>query len=157
MGANGSYSKFLNRVPSERRSHTDSHHHIDGHKILLQSKSQGQTKNIMFSNSENPIYLIGKRNSQGEITVESLNIYEGHKLVSEINLKYDSQGNVKPYNPDPKHQESGSHAHTWIDGDKPGYRQRKVGNNGRSEHLPIPDKYIPLIEKIVKFNKQRNK
>ena len=34
---------------------------------------------------------------------------------------------------------------------------RKSVPKGESSHLPIPDEFKPLVEKIVQFNKQKNK
>ena len=58
MGGNSSYSEDLRKVPLDKRSHTDTNMRIGGHKILLQVKNMKQNKNILYSNSDNPIYLI---------------------------------------------------------------------------------------------------
>ena len=134
MGANGSYDKSLGGVPQGKRTHFETGHTIMGHKVLLQEGNRPQTKNIMNSNSESPTYLMAKLNEDGSLTVLNINQNKDHKINIEINLKFDSHGNVRPYNG----KESNSHAHEWYEG-KDGNMHRKPmqGNN----HLPIPSTY----------------
>lgn len=89
MGANGSYDKESGGVPAERRTHIETGHTILGHKVLLQDGVTDQTKNIMNSNSESPIYLMAKRNPDGSLTVLNINDFSRHKIGLEINLKFD--------------------------------------------------------------------
>lgn len=147
MGSNGSYCKSIGGVPQNNRSHTDTGMRIQGHKVLLQTGGRGQAKNILYSNSESPIYIIGKQLQDGSVEVHSLNIFDGHKIGIEVNLKYDKKGNLKPYNG----TDSGSHCHYWEEKSEGSMGRKFSGNN----HEPIQQKYMSLINDIVSFNKQK--
>ena len=149
MGANGSYDKTLGGVPLGKRTHIETGHTILGHKVLLQDGTYDQTKNILNSNSESPIYLIAKQYEDGSLAVLNINQNKDHEIDIEINLKFDSNGKIRPYNG----KESSSHAHQWEEG-KDGIMHRKptTGNS----HLPIPKGYGNLLKAIEKFNKQKN-
>lgn len=149
MGANGSYDKESGGVPAERRTHIETGHTILGHKVLLQDGVTDQTKNIMNSNSESPIYLMAKRNPDGSLTVLNINDFSRHKIGLEINLKFDQNGNVKPYNG----KEANSHSHEWYQAENGDMHRKPTEGNS---HLPIPSGYNQLISEIQKFNKQRN-
>lgn len=149
MGANGSYDKKTGGVPAGRRTHIETGHKILGHKVLLQEGVSDQTKNIMNSNSESPIYLMAKKNPDGSLTVLNINDFSGHKIGLEINLKYDQNGNVKPFNG----KEANSHSHEWHQVDNGDMHRKPTEGNS---HLPIPDRYSELISEIQKFNKQKN-
>ena len=152
MGANGSYDKKLGGVPKDKRTHTETGYTIMGHKVLLQTGKESQTKNIMNSNTDNSIYLMAKLNEDGTLAIWDININKGNKIKTDINLKFDSHGNLIPYNG----KESASHSHKWIE--KPnGDMARKPSSNGENTHLPISDEFKPLLDAIVKFNKQKNK
>lgn len=152
MGANGSYDKNLGCVPEDKRTHTETGYKIDGHNVLVQTGTEDQTKNILNSNSENSVYLIAKMNEDDTLTILHVNINKGHKIKMDINLKFDSHGNLIPFNG----EESGTHSHNWIE--RPdGKMGRKPASNGENLHLPIPDEFKPLVKKIVQFNKQGNK
>lgn len=152
MGANGSYDKNFGGVPENKRTHTDTGYRILGHKVLLQTGKEKQTSNILNSNSEDSTYLIAKLNEDGTLTIHDINSNEGHKIKMDINLKFDSHGNLIPYNG----KESASHSHKWIE--KPnGDMARKPASNGENTHLPISDEFKPLLDAIVKFNNQKNK
>ena len=70
----------------------------------------------------------------------------------DINLKFDTHGNLIAYNG----KDSGSHSHKWIE--RPdGKMSRKPAVDGENLHLPIPDEFKPLLNAIVQFNKQGNK
>lgn len=150
MGANGSFDKSMGGVPDAKRTHTETGHTILGHKVLLQSDNQTQTKNIMNSNSGDPIYLIAKKNPDGSLQIQNINDFGDHKIGYEINLKFDSSGNVKPYNG----KEGNSHAHEWIQAPNGDMHRKDVEGNG---HRPIPSSYTNLIKKIEKFNKEKHK
>ena len=152
MGANGSYDKNLGGVPKDKRTHTETGYTIDGHKVLLQTGKENQTKNIMNSNSDNSIYLMAKQNEDGTLTILNINANKGHKIGTEINLIFDSHGNLVPFNG----KKSGSHSHQWEE-QSDGNMGRKPVPKGESSHLPIPDEFKPLVEKIVQFNKQKHK
>jgi hypothetical protein len=152
MGANGSYDKKLGGVPDDKRTHTETGYTIMGHKVLLQTGKESQTKNIMNSNTDNSIYLMAKLNEDGTLTIWDININKGNKIKTDINLKFDSHGNLIPYNG----KESASHSHKWIEKSN-GDMARKPSSNGENTHLPISDEYKPLLDAIIKFNKQKNK
>ena len=147
MGANGSYDPEIDGVPEDKRTHIDTGFRILGHKVLLQEGATDQTKNIMNSNSEDPIYLIAKQYEDGSIAVLYVNDFTNHKLGYELNLKVDINGNLKPYNG----TEQSSHAHKWHEGDDGKMHRIPVSDNG---HLPIPKKYDKLLAEIEKFNKE---
>ena len=152
MGANGSYDKNLGGVPKDKRTHTETGYTIDGHKVLVQTGNEDQTKNIMNSNSKDSIYLMAKLNEDGTLSILNVNANKGHKIGTEINLVFDSHGNIVPYNG----KKSGSHSHQWEE-KSDGNMGRKPVSNGENSHLPIPDEFKPLVDKIVQFNKQKNK
>ena len=152
MGGNGSYDKNLGGVPKGKRTHTETGYTILGHNVLLQTGKEKQTSNILNSNSEDSTYLIAKLNEDGTLTVHDINTNEGHKIKTDINLKFDSHGNLSPFNG----KESASHSHKWIE-KSDGNMARKPSSNGENTHLPIPDEFKPLLKAIEKFNKQHNK
>lgn len=152
MGANGSYDKNLGGVPDGKRTHLETGYNILGYKVLLQKGTEDQTTNILNSNSPDSTYLMAKLNEDNSLTVLNININEAHKIKMDINLKFDSHGNLIPFNG----KESASHSHKWIE--RPdGKMARKPASNGENTHLPIPDEYTPLSDAIVKFNKQKHK
>ena len=152
MGANGSYDKKLGGVPKDKRTHTETGYTIMGHNVLLQTGKEKQTSNILNSNSPDSIYLMAKLNEDGTLTIWDINVNKGHKIKTDINLKFDSHGNLIPYNG----KESASHSHKWIE-HPDGNMGRKPASKGENTHLPISDEYKPLLDAIVKFNKQKNK
>ena len=152
MGANGSYDKNLGGVPEEKRTHTDTGYRVLGHKVLLQEGNEAQTSNILNSNSPDSTYLIAKKNEEDTLTILNVNFNDGHKIKMDINLKFDSHGNLIPYSG----KESGSHSHKWIERPN-GDMARKPASIGENTHLPISDEFKPLLNAIVKFNKKKNK
>ena len=114
--------------------------------------TEDQTTNILNSNSPDSTYLMAKLNEDNTLTVLNININEGHKIKIDINLKFDSHGNLIPFNG----KESASHSHKWIE--RPdGKMARRPASNGENTHLPIPYEYKPLSDAIVKFNIQKHK
>ncbi len=152
MGANGSYDKKLGGVPDNKRTHTDTGYTVLGFKVLLQTGKEKQTSNILNSNSKDATYLIAKLNEDYTLTIHDINAYEGYKIKTDINLKFDSHGNLILYNG----KENGSHSHKWIEMPN-GDMARKPSSNGENTHLPISDEFKPLLDAIVKFNKKNNK
>lgn len=152
MGGNGSLDKKLGGVPKKKRTHTETGYTIMGHKVLLQTGKEKQTSNILNSNSPDSTYLIAKLNEDKTLTVWDININTSHKIGTEINLKFDSNGNLIPFNG----KSDASHSHKWIE-HSDGEMGRKPASKGENTHLPIPDEYKPLLDAIVKFNKQNNK
>lgn len=147
MGGNGSYSKDFRGIPNVKRTHTDTNTRVDGHKVLLQKGNAKQSKNILNSNSESPIYLIAKV-KDGVIEVQSINVFKKHEISLEINLEYDAKGNVIPFSEGNKR---GSHAHLWD--------RDEMGNFNRKEHdrkntFSIPPEYNKLIDDIVTYNRK---
>ncbi|MBQ6205104.1 MAG: hypothetical protein IJK46_13565 [Prevotella sp.] len=152
MGANGSYDKNFGGVPKDKRTHTETGYTVLGHKVLLQTGTEDQTSNILNSNSPDSTYLMAKLNEDDTLTILNINVNKGHKIGMDINLKFDSHGNLIPYNG----KESASHSHKWIE--KPnGNMARKPAINGENTHLPISDEFKPLLNAIVDFNKKKNK
>ena len=94
MGGNGAYIASEGGVPMRNRTHNDTEYRIDGHKVLVQAGNPKQKKTPMNSNSENPIYLCGKTDKEGKVTITTIGIYEKHKLVMTIDIEYDKNGNV---------------------------------------------------------------
>lgn len=150
MGGNSSYSKEWGRVPSGKLTHTDTHHCIDGHKIVLSTLNPMQNKNILNSNSSNATYIIAKKQKDGTIEINSINVFKKHEIDYEINLKFDSQGNILPFN-----NGKGSHAHLWYKDSKSGELKRE--SHDKKNSFPIEEKYKSLISKIEFFNKQKHK
>lgn len=149
MGANGSYDRNKGGVPDESRTHIETGYTILGHKVLLQEDNPTQTKNIMNSNSKNPIYLMAKKNLDGSLQILNINDFSNNRIAYEVNLKYDSGGKIKPYNG----KESNSHSHIWFQSFDGNMHRKDVEGNG---HLSIPSKYTALIMSIEKFNKAKH-
>ena len=115
---------------------------------MVLQENPSHDKIIMNSNSESPLYLFASINKgTGKLTVSGIGVYKKHKLTESIDLKFDSQGNVLPFN----QTDDGSHAHKWIEVE-PGIIGRK--KHDKNNHLPIKKKYKGLINKIVEFNKK---
>lgn len=152
MGGNGSYDKNLGGVPKGKRTHTETGYTVLGHKVLLQEGTEDQTSNILNSNSPDVTYLMAKLNEDGTLTILNVDINKDHKIKTDLNLKFDSHGNIIPFNG----KESASHSHEWIELPN-GDMTRKPSKNGENTHLPISDEFKPLLDAIVKFNKQKNK
>ena len=150
MGGNGSYNKSVGGVPTAKRTHTDTGYRIDGHKVLLQTSNNAQTKTPMNSNSEAPIYLIGSRKKNtDEINVSTIAIYKKHKISKTIDLIFDNEGKVIKYK-----DGKGSHAHDWQTDDK-GYLGRKTHDHKNT--LPIDNGFEKLISHIEIFNNKNKK
>lgn len=148
MGGNGSYDKVLGGVVEGKRTHYDTGYRIDGHKVVIFKENTSHDKFIMNSNSEHPIYLIASADEKtNEIIVSGIAIYNKHQLTESIDLKFDNDGNLIPFDS----SEKGSHAHNWTE-NSPGVLGRK--RHDESNHLPIDNKYQHLIDKIVDFNKR---
>ena len=148
MGGNGSYSKQLGGVPQKSRTHTDTEFRIDGHKVIVLTGNPSHDKIIMNSNSESPIYLFASVDKNTHrLTISGIGIYDKHILSKSIDLKFDSEGNIKPYS----ESENGSHAHLWYE-KSPGVYGRK--SHDKSNYFPIGREYRSLINKIEEFNKK---
>ena len=96
-------------------------------------------------------YIMAKMYEDGSLAILNVNINKDHKIKMDINLKFDSQGNLIPYNG----KESGSHAHEWHER-ADGKMARKPVSKEENSHLPIPSEYSSLINHIVEFNKKKN-
>ena len=152
MGGNGSYNKKLGRVPKKKRTHIETGYTVMGHKVLLQKGIEDQTKNILNANSPDSTYLMAKLNEDKTLTIFNINVNKDHKIGTEINLVFDTHGNLVSYNG----KKSGSHSHQWVE--KPdGNMGRKPVSKGENPHQPIPDEFTNLVNAIVKFNKKKNK
>lgn len=150
MGANGSYSKLIGGVPENNRTHIDTKLRVQGHKVLLQKQNIKQSKNVMYSNSDSPIYLIAKRNADGTLTILSVNVFDGHRLSKEIDIKMDSNGHLIPYNG----RENGTHCHSWVE-NKEGEMSRQTTNG--NPHKKVQPEFNKLLDDIVKFNNKHIK
>lgn len=149
MGGNSSYNKTLGRVKGSKRTHQEFYHRIDGHKIILQNKNKAQVKLPVNSNSESPIYLGARVRKDGSVEIATMGIYENHKCVAQIDLKFDKNGNLIPYS---GNGEKSSHLHYFSENPETGIVSRISGQ--KSNHHPIDSRYESLIGKIVEFNKQ---
>ncbi len=150
MGGNGSYSSSLRGVPEASRTHNEATSRIDGHKILVQKQTETQIKIPMNANSDNPTYLCAKTTKDGSVQIKSIAVYKNHKATKVIDLEFDKNGDYIPYSASSK----SSHSHNW--------EEKEDGNVGRERHdgsnrHPIPGEYKPLIDKIVKYNKEKHK
>lgn len=150
MGGNSSYSEDWGGVPEVKRTHDETGYCVERHKVLVAKGNPKQKKNILNSNSENATYIIAKRGKDGTIMAESINVYKGHELCYEINLVFDSKGNIVPFNGG-----KGSHAHHWYKNSSDGNLKRQRHDKGNS--FPIDSSYNSLIADIVRFNKKHNK
>lgn len=150
MGGNNSYNKSLRGVPKVDRTHNDTGQRVAGHKVLVQKKSPFQVQVPMNSNSDSPIYLCARniKGKDGKFEIASIGIYENHKIVGQIDLVLDKNGNVKPYTSDGK----GTHYHIFKESDG-----GRIGRNSgeKANHLPIPSKYQSLLDKVIEYNKNQ--
>lgn len=149
MGGNGAYIPSERGVPMSKRTHRDTNYRIDGHKVLVQAQNPIQAKIPMNSNSENPIYLCGKIGENGKIIITTIGIYEKHRLVMTIDIKFDKNGDIIPY---AERGKGTTHAHLWPE-------DKYSGNVGRRSHdykniLPYGREYNDLLEKVSEFNKK---
>lgn len=151
MGGNHSYNKALGRVKGSKRTHQEYHDRIGGHKILLLNANKEHSKLPMNSNSESPIYLGGQMTGKGDdkIQVTTIGIYEKHKCVGQIDLKFDKDGNFIPYS---KTNKDSSHFHEFSENPETGKIGRK--SHDKTNTHPINSKYDSLIQKIVDYNKK---
>jgi hypothetical protein len=106
----------------------------------------------MNSNSDNSVYLIAKQNEVGTLTILNINANNGHKIGTEVNLVFDAHGNIVPFNG----KKSGSHSHQWEERPN-GDIGRKPVTKGQNFHLPIPDVFKPLVNRIVNLINRRIK
>lgn len=150
MGGNSSYSKEWGGVPTGQRTHTDSNYRIEGHKVVYFKDNCRQKKNILNSNSTDAIYLIAQKHSDATIEINSVNVFKGHHLSYEINLVFDSNGNIMPFN-----DGKGSHAHIWQKDPADGILKRK--SHDKNNSFAIDPRFYPMISKIELFNRQKNK
>ena len=153
MGGNSTYNKTLGVIPLMSRTHFENGNRIDGHKIIVQKQSPHQVKVPMNSNSDSPIYLCASvpkdHFDKIRFEIKSIGIYERHRCVAQIDLKFDKNGNFIPYSNTEK--SSQYHKFSYIKGDGTIGRKSHDNNN----HHPIPTKYHSLIEKIEKYNKEQ--
>lgn len=151
MGGNNSYSEGWGGVPEASRAHTYSGHKVGGYKVVFANGNAEQRKNILNSNSANAVYLISTKEKDGTLKIHSVNVFDGHNLAYEINLEFDKQGNLIPFDGKSK----GSHAHYWQKNPETGKLGRK--SHDKKNTFAISGKYSELIEKIVEFNKKNKK
>ena len=152
MGGNNSYNKSLGGIHESNRTHKDTGQRVDGHKVLVQKKSPYQAKVPMNSNSDSPIYLCARniKGKEGKYEIGYIGIYKNHKIVGQIDLVIDKNGNVKPYTSDGK----GTHYHKFKESEG-GTMGRK--SRAKDNHLPIPKQYQSLLNKVIEYNKRQRK
>lgn len=149
MGGNHAYSQEMKKLI--KSDFFDTAYRLGGHKVLVQKESPNRSKIPMNSKSESPIYLCGKLSDAngGVLSVERIAIYENHKLVRTIDLEFGSNGDYIPFKENGKKV---SHAHDWFEKDD-GSIWRNA--HDKSNVYPVDDKFLPLIEQIVQFNKSK--
>lgn len=152
MGGNNTYKKELGCVPEHLRTHNELPNRIEGHKILLQKVNDSRAKIPMNSNSESPIYLGAHRKEDGTIEITTFGIYEKHKCVGQVDLKFDNNGDLISY---ANNGEDSSHFHVFSENSANGTVGRISGQ--KDNHHPIHSKYDSLIKKIVEYNKAKHK
>ena len=106
----------------------------------------------MNSNSDSPIYLCARK-LKGEderYEIASIGIYKNHKIIGQIDLAPDKNGNVKPYSPDGK----GMHYHKFSENSNASMGRKSGDPNN---HHPIPPQYQSLVEKVIEYNKKQRK
>lgn len=152
MGGNYSYNKEIGGVPDNKRTHDELDTRIEGHKILLQKGCDNRVKIPMNSDSESPIYLGAHLKEDTTIEITTFGIYENHKCIGQVDLKFDDKGDLIPF---ANNGERSSHFHIFTEDPSTGLISRKPGQ--KNNHLPIDPKYDSLIQKIVEYNKAKHK
>lgn len=152
MGANHSYNKELGGVPDNRRTHNEQSYRVDGHKVLLQKSNETRANIPMNSNSESPIYLGAHKREDETLEITTFGIYEKHKCIGQVDLKFDKDGNFIPF---ANNGEKSSHFHIFSENPSTGMVSRISGD--KANHHPIDNKYDSLIQKICEFNKAHHK
>lgn len=153
MGGNDTHNPSIGGIAEVDRTHNDTHLRIDGHKILVQKIQPKQVQVPMNSNSESPIYLCARKlkSKPGEpdrYEIASIGIYKNHKIVGQIDLSPDKDGNVKPYSA----TEKSMHYHNFSEIPSTG-QGRKSGQ--KDNHHPIPDQFKKMVDKVINFNKKQ--
>ena len=158
MGGNGAYDEKWGGIPDVKRKYDEMSKKIDGHKIVVELHNPQHKSAPENSNSESPIYLCARVNKKtNEVQIHTIAFYSNHKLVKTIDLDFDTEGNLKPFeqNMGKKGRQiiKGTHRHKWdiSDNGVVGRKSHKANNT-----FPI-DTNSPLLKKIVEFNKQHNK
>lgn len=151
MGGNNSYSKGWGGVPEVYRTHKDTGYRINGHKVVFFTDNPRQRKNILNSNSEDATYLIATKEKDNTLKVQSVNVIEGHHLAYEINIEFDKQGDLIPFDGKSK----GTHAHHWQKDPETGRLKRK--SHDKKNTFAVSKEYTDLVENIATFNKEKKK
>lgn len=149
MGGNYSYNKTLRWVRGFKRTHHEYHDRLDGHKILLLNKNPKQVKVPVNANSESPLYLCAKQTGKDSVMITLVGIYENHKCIGQIDLKFDKDGNFIPFSSSNKNS---SHFHEFHENTKTGQVGRK--SHDKKNTCPIAHKYDTLIKHIEDYNKK---
>lgn len=105
----------------------------------------------MNSNSQSPIYLCARRDSEGYVTIVSIGLYQKHLCYGQIDLKFDKDMNYIPYSEDP--HSSHFHRFNYDEGSNKVNRTPHDKNNV----FPIGEEYTELIQRIVEFNKAKKR
>ena len=96
----------------------------------------------------NKINFDGK---DGIITIETIAIYDKHKIVETIDIVIDDNGNFVPYTNGGKNS---SHSHKWEQDDSLNMGRK---SHDKSNSLPIDPKYQSLIDAVIAYNKAGKK
>ena len=151
MGGNSSYDPNIDGVPEDKRTHLEYPMRIDGHKILVLTSNVKHKAIPMNSNSEHPIYLIGKVDRQGNVVIEVLAEYTNHRIRTEVDIEVDVDGNLMPFNPNGGR---GTHMHLWKE--KEGWVMSRESHD-KNNAFEVDSKYNDLIIKVIQFNNEKHK
>lgn len=136
-------------IPKEQKTHIDTGFRIMGHKVLISKDNPKHIKNVLTSNSPNTVYAIAVLDDDGHIFVRSINYFVGYHLHCEVNIEFDSNNNVIPYN----FTEKGSHCHFWKRNES-GTLERK--KHDKKNYFDILPEHLKMVKEIEKFNKMKN-
>ena len=153
MGANGSYNKTLGRIKAIDRTRREFHDRIDGHKILLLNENQEHISHPVNSNADSTVYLGAKKIGSDAVEVSTIGIYENHKLVGQIDLKFDKNGDYVPY--EKGRNRNSSHFHYFKTDPKTGKVSRK--SHDKTNTHPIDSKWHKLCNDVAEYNKTQKK
>lgn len=152
MGANGAYNKTLGRIKAKNRTHREYHDRIKGHKILLLNANQRHVSLPVNSNSDSPIYLGAKKIGSDAVEITTIGIYEKHKLIGQIDLKFDKSGNIVPYE---RGNGNSSHFHYFKTDPTTGKVSRK--SHDKTNTYEIDSEWNELCNAVAEYNKAQKR
>lgn len=147
MGGNGSYSKEMRRIPTEKQTHFSLEDFtIGGHKILVDIMTPTRANIPMNCNTSDRIYIIAAvEKKTNEVKISSIAMYKGHHISQTIDFEYDTDGNIIPY------ADSGgksSHLHQWFEL-RPGIWGRNAHDKTNRFPYELDER---MARQIVAFN-----